>query len=131
MTLSTDERGRITARVPQNVWDTLQQAAELLGTSSHSSDLAARRSGMAGNQGAGLIGDLAVWHCTRSRQFHFSATRGSYVFFAELESVPEDESQHGLRCVRRASRASFSRRRCCALVSAGWGMRGTPPVTSI
>ncbi len=32
MTLSTDERGGITARVPRNVWDTLQQAAELLGT---------------------------------------------------------------------------------------------------
>ena len=31
MTLSTDERGRITARVPQKVQDTLQQAAELLG----------------------------------------------------------------------------------------------------
>ena len=31
MTLSTEERGRITARVPQNVQDTLQQAAELLG----------------------------------------------------------------------------------------------------
>ncbi len=31
MTLSTEERGRITARVPQTVQDTLQQAAELLG----------------------------------------------------------------------------------------------------
>jgi uncharacterized protein (DUF1778 family) len=31
MTLSTEERGRITARVPQGVQDTLQQAAELLG----------------------------------------------------------------------------------------------------
>jgi uncharacterized protein (DUF1778 family) len=31
MTLSNDERGRITARVPQNVQDTLQRAAELLG----------------------------------------------------------------------------------------------------
>jgi uncharacterized protein (DUF1778 family) len=31
MTLSTDERGRITARVPQAVQDTLEQAAELLG----------------------------------------------------------------------------------------------------
>jgi uncharacterized protein (DUF1778 family) len=33
MTLSTEERGRITARVPQNVQDTLQQAADLLGAS--------------------------------------------------------------------------------------------------
>jgi uncharacterized protein (DUF1778 family) len=31
MTLSSEERGRITARVPQSVQDTLQQAAELLG----------------------------------------------------------------------------------------------------
>ena len=31
MTLSIQERGRITARVPQGVQDTLQQAAELLG----------------------------------------------------------------------------------------------------
>jgi len=31
MTLTTQERGRITARVPQNVQDTLQQAADLLG----------------------------------------------------------------------------------------------------
>ena len=31
MTLLTDERGRITARVPQKVQDTLQQAAELVG----------------------------------------------------------------------------------------------------
>ena len=31
MTLSTEHRGRITARVPQNVQDTLEQAAELLG----------------------------------------------------------------------------------------------------
>src|SRR5450755_3583016 len=31
MTLPTLERGRITARVPQNVQDTLQQAADLLG----------------------------------------------------------------------------------------------------
>lgn len=31
MTLPTDERGRITARVPQKVQDTLQQAAELMG----------------------------------------------------------------------------------------------------
>ena len=31
MTLTTLERGRITARVPQNVQDTLQQAADLLG----------------------------------------------------------------------------------------------------
>lgn len=31
MTLSTEERGRITARVPQTVQDTLQQAAELQG----------------------------------------------------------------------------------------------------
>ena len=31
MTLPTDERGRITARVPQKVQDTLQHAAELLG----------------------------------------------------------------------------------------------------
>ena len=31
MTLPTDERGRITARVPQKVQDTLQQAAELVG----------------------------------------------------------------------------------------------------
>lgn len=31
MTLSTEERGRIAARVPQAVRDTLQQAAELLG----------------------------------------------------------------------------------------------------
>jgi len=31
MTASTDERGRITARVPQSVQDTLEQAAELLG----------------------------------------------------------------------------------------------------
>lgn len=28
---ASDERGRITARVPQNVQDTLQQAADLLG----------------------------------------------------------------------------------------------------
>jgi hypothetical protein len=34
------------------------------------------------NHGAGFIGHLAVRHCTRSRQFHLSATRGSYVFFA-------------------------------------------------
>ncbi len=31
MTLTSDERGRITARVPQNVQDILQRAAELLG----------------------------------------------------------------------------------------------------
>ncbi|MCC7484476.1 MAG: DUF1778 domain-containing protein [Burkholderiales bacterium] len=31
MTLTTEDRGRITARVPQNVQDTLQQAADLLG----------------------------------------------------------------------------------------------------
>ena len=31
MTMTTQERGRITARVPQNVQDTLQQAADLLG----------------------------------------------------------------------------------------------------
>ena len=31
MTLTTEERGRITARVPQGVQDTLRQAAELLG----------------------------------------------------------------------------------------------------
>lgn len=31
MTLTTDERGRITARVPQGVHDTLQEAAELVG----------------------------------------------------------------------------------------------------
>ncbi len=31
MTLSTEQRGRITARVPQNVQETLQQAADLLG----------------------------------------------------------------------------------------------------
>jgi uncharacterized protein (DUF1778 family) len=31
MTLPTEERGRITARVPQSVQNTLQQAAELLG----------------------------------------------------------------------------------------------------
>jgi uncharacterized protein (DUF1778 family) len=31
MTVSILERGRITARVPQNVHDTLQQAADLLG----------------------------------------------------------------------------------------------------
>ena len=31
MTVSTEERGRITTRVPQNVQDTLQHAAELLG----------------------------------------------------------------------------------------------------
>jgi uncharacterized protein (DUF1778 family) len=31
MTLTTDERGRITARVPQRVQDTLQEAAELVG----------------------------------------------------------------------------------------------------
>jgi uncharacterized protein (DUF1778 family) len=31
MTLASDERGRITARVPQSVQDTLQQAADLLG----------------------------------------------------------------------------------------------------
>lgn len=31
MTLPTEERGRITARVPQTVQNTLQQAAELLG----------------------------------------------------------------------------------------------------
>ena len=31
MTLLTDKRGRITARVPQKVQDTLQQAAELVG----------------------------------------------------------------------------------------------------
>ena len=31
MTLSTEERGRITARVPQNVQQILQQAADLLG----------------------------------------------------------------------------------------------------
>jgi uncharacterized protein (DUF1778 family) len=33
MTLTSDERGRITARVPQNVQDILQQAADLLGAS--------------------------------------------------------------------------------------------------
>jgi uncharacterized protein (DUF1778 family) len=33
MALSNDERGRITARVPQTVQDTLQQAADLLGAS--------------------------------------------------------------------------------------------------
>lgn len=32
MTLTSDERGRITARVPQNVQDTLQQAADLVGS---------------------------------------------------------------------------------------------------
>lgn len=31
MTLLTEERGRITARVPQKVQDTLQQAAEMMG----------------------------------------------------------------------------------------------------
>ena len=31
MTLSNEDRGRITARVPQSVQDTLQQAAELQG----------------------------------------------------------------------------------------------------
>ena len=31
MTLTPDERGRITARVPQNVQDTLQHAADLIG----------------------------------------------------------------------------------------------------
>lgn len=32
MTLASDERGRITARVPQKVQDTLQQAADLVGS---------------------------------------------------------------------------------------------------
>ena len=32
MTLTSDERGRITARVPQNVQETLQQAADLVGS---------------------------------------------------------------------------------------------------
>lgn len=32
MTLSSDERGRITTRVPQNVQDTLQRAADLVGS---------------------------------------------------------------------------------------------------
>ena len=32
MTLTPDDRGRITARVPQNVQDTLQQAADLVGS---------------------------------------------------------------------------------------------------
>jgi uncharacterized protein (DUF1778 family) len=32
MTLSSDDRGRITARVPQNVQDTLQYAADLVGS---------------------------------------------------------------------------------------------------
>jgi len=31
MTTTTSDRGRITARVPQNVQDTLQQAADLMG----------------------------------------------------------------------------------------------------
>jgi uncharacterized protein (DUF1778 family) len=31
MTLTSDERGRITTRVPQNVQDTLQHAADLIG----------------------------------------------------------------------------------------------------
>ena len=32
MTLTSDDRGRITARVPQNVQDTLQYAADLVGS---------------------------------------------------------------------------------------------------
>jgi uncharacterized protein (DUF1778 family) len=32
MTLAPDERGRITTRVPQKVQDTLQQAADLIGS---------------------------------------------------------------------------------------------------
>jgi hypothetical protein len=82
---------------------------------------------MASYHCAGFIGHLAVRDCACSRQFHFSAARGSYVFFAKLESVPEHESQHRLRCAPGFAgellQAALLRFGECWLMHAGYSFR--------
>ena len=107
MTLTTQERGRITARVPQNVQDTLQQAADLLGATLNQFVVQA-----ALNEAQRVI--------ERGRVIHLSGNDAAFLL-SLLESPPAPNAR-----LRRALRDYESRKANAEHSTFAWEPRSKP-----